>query len=70
MAYGATASALVRKWAAGERSRPACPAGSRHSPLATVLSDFYHDLQSERRKTPYPLEEIRQVAGRHALPLE
>jgi hypothetical protein len=43
---------------------------SRHSPLATVLNDFYHDLQSESRKTPYPLEEIRQVAGRHALPLE
>ncbi|MFC5831127.1 hypothetical protein [Nonomuraea insulae] len=43
---------------------------SRHSPLATVLNDFYHDLQSESRKTPCPLEEIRQVAGRHALPLE
>ncbi|MEW1840461.1 protein kinase family protein [Nonomuraea angiospora] len=65
---------LVRAWAAGER--PAgVPGGvaallSRHSPLATVLNDFYHELQSESRKTPYPLEEIRQVAGRHALPLE
>ncbi|WP_246363501.1 protein kinase family protein [Nonomuraea rhodomycinica] len=65
---------LVRGWAAGER-----PAGvpgevaallSRHSPLATVLNDFYHALQRESRTTPYPLEEIRQVAARHALPLQ
>ncbi|MEU6797717.1 protein kinase family protein [Nonomuraea wenchangensis] len=65
---------LVRQWAAGER--PAgVPGGvaallSRHSPLATVLNGFYHELQSESRKTPYPLEEIRQVAGRHSLPLD
>ncbi|SDM07051.1 protein kinase family protein [Nonomuraea jiangxiensis] len=65
---------LVRQWAAGQR--PAgVPGGvatllSRQSPLATVLNDFYHDLQSESRKTAYPLEEIRQVAGRHALPLD
>ncbi|UBU18625.1 BUD32 family EKC/KEOPS complex subunit [Nonomuraea gerenzanensis] len=65
---------LVRGWAAGER--PAgVPGGvaallSRHSPLATVLNDFYHELQSESRKTPYPLEKIREVAGRHALPIE
>ncbi|MEV5559398.1 hypothetical protein AB0L44_37555 [Nonomuraea wenchangensis] len=54
--------ALVRKWAAALLSR--------HSPLATVLNDFYHELQSASRKTPYPLEEIRRVAGRHSLPLE
>ncbi|MFC7036397.1 protein kinase family protein [Nonomuraea rubra] len=62
---------LVQGWAAGER--PAgVPGGvaallSRRSPLVTVLNDFYHDLQSDSRMTPYPLEEIRQVAGRHDL---
>ncbi|MEV5497990.1 protein kinase family protein [Nonomuraea fuscirosea] len=65
---------LVREWAAG--ARPAgVPDGvaallSRHSPLATVLNDYYHARQSVSRQTPYPLELIRQVAGRHGLPLE
>jgi hypothetical protein len=59
---------LVRQWAAGER--PAgVPGGvatllSRHSPLATVLNDFYHELQSESRKTPYPLAEISGLSYR------
>ncbi|QYC38077.1 hypothetical protein Nocox_02220 [Nonomuraea coxensis DSM 45129] len=62
---------LVREWAAGARPT-GVPGGvaallSRHSPLATVLNDFYHAQQSESKKTPYPLEEIRQVAARHAL---
>ncbi|SDK42590.1 hypothetical protein SAMN05421874_107281 [Nonomuraea maritima] len=65
--------ALVREWAAG-KPPTGLPAGvatllQRHSPLATVLNDFYHGRQSESRKTPYPLEEIREVAGRHTLPL-
>ncbi|MFI6636667.1 protein kinase family protein [Nonomuraea fuscirosea] len=65
---------LVREWAAG--ARPAgVPDGvaallSRHSPLAIVLNDYYHARQSVSRQTPYPLELIRQVAGRHGLPLE
>ncbi|MEV0167879.1 protein kinase family protein [Nonomuraea fuscirosea] len=65
---------LVREWAAG--ARPAgVPDGvaallSRDSPLATVLNDYYHARQSVSRQRPYPLELIRQVAGRHGLPLE
>ncbi|MFC5826272.1 protein kinase family protein [Nonomuraea insulae] len=60
-------AALVRSWAGGKRPI-GTPGGiaeilSRHSPLATVMNGFYRGLQSESRKTPYPLEEIRRVLG-------
>ncbi|MEV0390411.1 protein kinase family protein [Nonomuraea sp. NPDC050643] len=66
--------ALAAAWAAGE-APTGVPGGvaallSRYSPLATVLFAYYHALQTESRKTPYPLEEIRRVAERHALPLD
>ncbi|MEV4567525.1 protein kinase family protein [Nonomuraea sp. NPDC049419] len=66
--------ARIRRWASGEPVT-GVPGGveelvARDSPLVTVLNDFYYELQTERRTTPYPLERLRQVADRLALPID
>ncbi|MFI7129005.1 protein kinase family protein [Nonomuraea sp. NPDC050153] len=56
---------LVRSWAEGEPPTGVPEAAAailaRHSPLASVMGDFYRVLQRESRQTPYPLEKIKPL---------
>jgi hypothetical protein len=64
---------LVRAYAEGRRATgiPEDPAAilARHAPIAAVISDFNRKFQRQSRKTPYPLEEIRQLEGMYSPPL-
>ncbi|MFJ6948954.1 protein kinase family protein [Streptomyces wuyuanensis] len=59
--------ALVREYAEGRRPTgiPAEAASiiSRHAPVAAVMSDFNRRFRGHSRRTPYPLAEIRRIAG-------
>ncbi|WP_431949006.1 protein kinase family protein [Actinacidiphila sp. bgisy167] len=60
-------AALVRAYAAGERPTgiPAQAAAilARHAPIAAAVSDFNRAFQLRSRRTPYPLDEVRRLAG-------
>ena len=57
--------ALVRAYADGTRPtgipEEAAALLARHAPIAAVISDFNRKFQRQSRRTPYPLEEIRQL---------
>ncbi len=36
---------------------------ARHAPIAAVISDFNRKFERQSRRTPYPLEEVRQLDG-------
>ncbi|GAA3141854.1 protein kinase family protein [Nonomuraea roseoviolacea] len=61
----------IAAWAGGEppegAPEKAAALLSRYSPLARVMSAFFHALQRESRTTPYPLEELRGAWARCGL---
>ncbi|PBC86317.1 hypothetical protein SAMN05216511_0860 [Streptomyces sp. KS_16] len=66
--------AWVRVCAGGEPPSgipvPAAEFIARHAPLAAVMAEFFRKVHKESRQTPYPLEQIRRVAGgRYGAPL-
>lgn len=58
--------ARIRAYAQGERPTgipdTAVSLITRYAPLASVLADFFRRLEEESRETPYPLEELRELA--------
>ncbi|MER6543157.1 protein kinase family protein [Streptomyces sp. NPDC001250] len=62
--------ALVRAYAEGKRPtgipEEAAAILARHAPIAAVMSDFNRKFQRQSRRTPYPLEEIRQIGGMYS----
>ncbi|MDX3098208.1 protein kinase family protein [Streptomyces sp. ME01-24h] len=60
-------AALVRAYAEGERPTGIPPEAAailvRHAPIAAAVSDFNRAFQLGSRQTPYPLDEIRRLAG-------
>jgi hypothetical protein len=59
--------ARVRAYAEGKRPtgipEEAAAILARYAPVAAVMSDFNSKFQRQSRRTPYPLEEIRQLGG-------
>ncbi|MEU5398933.1 protein kinase family protein [Streptomyces sp. NPDC005963] len=59
--------ALVRAYAEGRRPtgipEEAAAILTRHAPIAALMSDFNRRFQSQSRRTPYPLDEIRRLGG-------
>ena len=58
---------LIRRFAEGEKSLEMMNAATmfikKYAPIALVMNDFYMNLDSVSRTTPFPVEEIQRICA-------
>lgn len=58
---------FIRRYAEGEMPREVMDSAAaiirRYAPIAMVMNDFYMNLVSESRTTPFPIEELQRICA-------